>query len=799
MGMFKLRFLALLLFASAASAQTQTLVSGTLTDPNGVAYYPATVIACLSPSTLNPTVGGNAVNPRPGANYCVGPVNTSGSGFFSMALWPNANIAPASTTWVFTVQASGTPPPSGNGTLNFSSAGVTISGATQDVSTNINSVGTAQLKTSGVSISSSIPGQPGLTSVPVTSGLLAEYRILPTETPASLVDYSGNSRNATGTVGTTPTIIAATGGLQCNANGAVVLPAAVNGALDVFVYIGYQANYSAGGGQFGTPVFHSPIQGNGNGTTVNNSGLAITDFTVNGQFIHYGNTVWPNKSGNLTADSVQAFNGNGLLEWSMPGTQDKLYLNGTEMAYDNFVGGSSAGVNIFPFQLCGAAAGSGLGNQSYYQGQLYYVVLYNRVVNAAERAQISHYIISTMASRGVPVNMQFSTQTGDNVACVGDSMTQSFGAPTHPWCGNNASGAAFFINSPTIVNMGSPGVNSAETATADPSYLNQWFQKSAARNAAIFMMGTNDACNGGFVAATSAANLAQTLHRQKLPNGQKIILSTIPDCGSGSASAGVQALNAFIRQYWRQWGADALADIQADPNLGASGANANTVFFTDTVHNTATANINDIAPITQRAYNRLFGNNDFSNATTYSSAAAVAVATTAVTESGNTVTVTMAATPANCLVGNTAIVTGVTAGSGTATGYNATAANGTYGGWQILTRSATQITYWDNTTGLGAATVQGTVSCPQMQDADQYAIVNFGAGNYTLESCVGYTGQNIYIKNVNAASSTIVPFSAETIDGAATLTIASKATVILQSILTSPSAAGCSWKQLQNN
>jgi len=628
-----------------------------------------------------------------------------------------------------------------------------------------------------------IPGEPGVSTVPVRTGLMAEYRILPTETPASLVDYSGNGRNATGTVGTTPTIIATTGGIQCNANGGVVLPSSVNAALDVFIYTGFQSNFAPNGG---SQTFYSLLQGNGNGTTTNNSGLTITDYTVNTYFQHYANVIWPNKNGNLTADSVQAFNGTGLLEWSMPPSQDKLYLNGTELAYDNAVGGSSAGINIFPFQICGAAAGSGLGNTSYYQGQIYYLVLYNRVLNAAERAAVSNYMLSAMAARGVPVNLQLTSVSNDTAAFIGDSMVQGFNALSHPTSNN-----VVLVNTPTIINVGNPGVNTAQTSTADPSYFNQFFQKAAARNSVIFMMGTNDACNGGFVAATSAAQLAQTLHRQKIANGQKIILSTIPDCGSGSSSAGKNALNAYIRQFWRQWNADALADIAANTNIGADGTNANTAFFLDTVHWTTDTQYNESAPIWQRAYNRLFGNTDFSMATTYSTSAAAAVATTAGSESGNTMTFTFAATPANCQVGNQILIAGTTpAGYSRATG------------WTIITRTATQVTAWNNTTGLGAISVQGTGVCPMQQDADVMMIWSFGntgTGNGSLESCVGYTGQRIGIRNIAATASTIVPFSAETITGAGATpaTLAANTTAILEDTLVSPTAAGCNWVRVQ--
>jgi len=126
--------LALLLFAGPALAQTtQTLVSGIITDPNGVPYYPATVTACLTPVTTNPIVNGQPVNPNQGANYCIAQAQTSPSGFFSRHLWPNAGITPAATQWTFSVAATGSGPPAGKGPQTFQ-VNATVSGTTQDLS-----------------------------------------------------------------------------------------------------------------------------------------------------------------------------------------------------------------------------------------------------------------------------------------------------------------------------------------------------------------------------------------------------------------------------------------------------------------------------------------------------------------------------------------------------------------------------------------------------------------------------------------------------------------------------------------
>src|SRR5690348_16642881 len=100
-------FLLLLLAATANAQQTQTKVTGTIVDPNSVPYYPATVLACLTPPTQNPTVAGAAISTNPGVPYCVGPVQTGPSGTFQIPLYANSviqcNNVSCSTQWQFTV------------------------------------------------------------------------------------------------------------------------------------------------------------------------------------------------------------------------------------------------------------------------------------------------------------------------------------------------------------------------------------------------------------------------------------------------------------------------------------------------------------------------------------------------------------------------------------------------------------------------------------------------------------------------------------------------------------------------
>lgn len=135
-----LLLVSILLLASLTSAQTPTLVTGTITDPNGLPYSFARISAQLIPSTGTPTiiVGGIPVQIG-GQNNAT----TDVSGNFTMNLFCNSAgggcsvISPSGTQWQFTVNFNGIPPPFGSGPQSFAVT-LTITGASQVISANLN-------------------------------------------------------------------------------------------------------------------------------------------------------------------------------------------------------------------------------------------------------------------------------------------------------------------------------------------------------------------------------------------------------------------------------------------------------------------------------------------------------------------------------------------------------------------------------------------------------------------------------------------------------------------------------------
>lgn len=136
----------------AAAAQFTT-VSGTVTDPSGLPYANGTITATLITSA-SPTLNGLPYAPP------TQPVGLSSVGSFVMQLADNTQLSPGGTQWQFQAcSAAGTVQPAGGkGPVCFTSAAITISGASQDIS--------AQLQTAALPLSSNSAAP--IFSTPVT-------------------------------------------------------------------------------------------------------------------------------------------------------------------------------------------------------------------------------------------------------------------------------------------------------------------------------------------------------------------------------------------------------------------------------------------------------------------------------------------------------------------------------------------------------------------------------------------------------------------------------------------------------
>ena len=143
------------LAAPRARAQSQTAVTATITDPNGIAYAGGTVKAQLVPAggpAPCVVIGGNCVA-IPGT---AGPAPLDSTGKFVVNLYPNGSITPSGTSWLFTVCINpGVLPPWGTGQQCFNVT-ETISGSSQNITADMDAAAPALIVGTNSSGSTSI-------------------------------------------------------------------------------------------------------------------------------------------------------------------------------------------------------------------------------------------------------------------------------------------------------------------------------------------------------------------------------------------------------------------------------------------------------------------------------------------------------------------------------------------------------------------------------------------------------------------------------------------------------------------
>ena len=611
-----------------------------------------------------------------------------------------------------------------------------------------------------------------------TTGMIADYQaVSQTQSGTTLIDQSGNSNNATFPGGANNPTWAAGGGLACSGAGPqyVPLPAGVINAKAVTIAYNWPTLNE------GQATIQAPLI-----ATSGQWSLWFTSYdSANNATPHLA--AW-NVVGNAgTTDRVSP-TGIHVITYNLDTVNDTVYFDNSPV----YVSGAhtQGSITSGTMWLCGGnnTGYGGARNNNAFTGTVYRAIFWNAEQSAGQAAIINNAVTTNLVNQGITIPQPY-VGPDDVTVLDGDSETYNL-------CDILTAGVCLY-NSPATTTVYNVGVNGS-TTTQNLTVLQSEVYPMCPVNGRCTILewiGTNDV--GLSLTATQSYEQNLAIFRNLRARGWKILVGTM--MSRTGQDAFKDALNPLLRSNWSAY-ADGLIDIAADPTLGCDGCNANTTYMSGGLHFTNQAGVNVVAQIHQRGLNRLYGPHDFSQGNTYTTTALAATATTAAVEVGNTITLTFAATPANCLVGNMITLAGLTPATFQTSGNNGT------GQYAIVTRSATQVTLYAYATGLGTASVQGTGVCPSQQDSDTWVTIAGSAvtPNFSLETCVGYTGQNLYIKNSNTTSPwTITPFQAsETIDGAASLampvaTSGSNPVVILQALLISQAAGGCVWKRRQ--
>lgn len=796
------------------SAQT-TQITGQWKDSNGLPYAGATMKVQLTFSgtpVSNPTVtisvlatcranGFGSAPCQVPFTPSNGPFTLDGAGNIpagGITLQDNSLVTPAGTQWTFTVNSAGNPPPIGTGPQVCSTA-TAVTGSSQNVS--LGSCPALSNASSGASLSST-----PTSLLPQQNTLAFAYWKLPTENPCFWIDYSGHGNNATGcgaNGGTPPTIQPDIGGavyFGTPPGMPVSYPAAVNG-INTYAVVT-------------RPFFFPPASGGTNQAILaGNGGGAAGHFELFQFTFSLAGIGSSGFSQGFTPEMIcEPAGGGGTITWIGPEDPSAPAVwiftnNGSNLPliyYNGYLVAAQGAATCFGdqtlgnFQEGGTAAGKGYAVNTFFQGYIGPAIGWFGNFNAQDALVATQVIQEAMQVRGFDWNQCSNNQPNINGQQCGEFVIPEYVLHGDSLLQGNPSGGAYF---PTNVNGTVTVVNAALSAdslcgygASNGSMHDSRF--SLARSLSNFPKGLGNAVmvwggtdDNGATTATQLTNCYQSMAAVHKQYGVPFFPALMADRTLNDAKK--NAFAAAMRQ--NRFSFDLMADFAIWPATGADGASGNTNVFTDGVHFTNAASFKFIPATLTAPYNHYFGNADWGTATTDTVAPVAPTAITAITEGTggpNKVTITTAATPANCTTNTWAVVTGQT---GVAT-YNDF--------YWIESTTGTTIVGTNLTSGLGAGTATGTVVCPSQVSADNYKVLNFGvnANPWLLRPCEEWAGgarsadRNIHILNINAAASTIGGFTtdhAQTINGAATLSIPAHSSVTLAVKPNATSVAGC--------
>jgi len=482
-----------------------------------------------------------------------------------------------------------------------------------------------------------------------TKNLIAAYLFTPTETCGGLVDYSGNGLAAIGTSDTAPTMTALTGGCAGSANGGIKLPPSLNGVRTIQILA--KVNWT---GSPACPSYPFLAISDGSGAASNAQGLSIGDCTG----LSYRTTfqalptigAWRNNNAGATQYTqgmaflngtaivtVEYGCGSGAPTCSNDGTFDTIWVNRTKSpSYQNASQLQTAGYQTTGnWRLLGAPSGSGASVTTYANATEYIALFYSDIPLDSEIVNNVTAIQAYAGQRNIPLGLG-NTDTSDMMLCDGDSRGAGSGLTSGQTLCNNltlftpANGNSW-VNSGHGWNIASPGGLAFYLSQAVPistaAFINTT-NTTPARQVSNFW-----ACRNDFAAAATPAQCMgyYSLYVKNLksivPGLKAIAYTEISSSSNGSTcnlDTTVAQWNTLLRQYWRQMGYDGLMDTGAIVGLAPNGTNCTGGNYqSDFIHPNSTGEALIYGPA-QRAVNALFGNTDFSMATTYSSTASLA-------------------------------------------------------------------------------------------------------------------------------------------------------------------------------
>jgi lysophospholipase L1-like esterase len=135
-------------------------------------------------------------------------------------------------------------------------------------------------------------------------------------------------------------------------------------------------------------------------------------------------------------------------------------------------------------------------------------------------------------------------------------------------------------------NLGVGGQTTQMMASDATTQVDPLYDPARLANVLVAWEGTNDLIAGTrppYDALQAYRHLAAYCAARRRAGFRVVICTVLPRGRSAAFYKARDALNAELRTHWTTF-ADALADVGADPTIGADGAETNATYYRDTVH-----------------------------------------------------------------------------------------------------------------------------------------------------------------------------------------------------------------------
>lgn len=410
-----------------------------------------------------------------------------------------------------------------------------------------------------------------------------------------LHDKSGNGNNGTTTLSAHVTWSQIAGSYALNYDGTVASAGLINIAgiavprTIIVIVQGTPTSTSSGG-------IYSPFIGYSQST----GGFSI--FTQN-RTIATGNAIYI-AAGNVTSAATLPI-GYSMITVTLQtaasaGVPNGFFVGSQQMPCLDY---ASCGPTITPaggnLQIMGSTASGFTGGRESLNMSIIGYAVYTTVQTQAQIQQIYGALADYFVKRGIDIKAKtssLSTSQAYNVISDGSSIEAGFLSNTPP-ASTMSLGASYTVN---VNAVPSAGTQQHALAQASPDFF--YYNSKAGRN--IYLLGgpTNDLCEsaaslyGGNTTPLQAWSntyvWSNYIHLFD-PNGLVIVQTMISRGGNavspntGTCDANKDTVNTLIREYSQSLSNVALADVAAQPLLGADGANANATYFqSDLTHET---------------------------------------------------------------------------------------------------------------------------------------------------------------------------------------------------------------------